>query len=372
MKKKQNSILPPPSECTVGANVANRSDSPKLRLENIIYVYGKNTPFEVRALDGVSLDIHRGVLTGIIGHTGSGKSTLVRLLNGLDRAEQGRVLLDGRDIWENPKEIGKIRFRVGLVMQYPEYQLFEETVWADIAFGPRNMGLTDEELSTSLDEAITDMSGETDIDLTFNVFVNAKEGDCEKITVTGTVTDKDTEEIVEVDASITFSATAIVVSAEITEGEEVTTVIADLTKEETKDGVTYQFTAKVKQSGTSVTFADATFTYTKSSGDFTITVKLPEWIEEDVVVKGKVTSDKNSAAISINSVKYDNVEVELKLDITFNTSAEMPQNPADVKDVVELTEEDLEKVMEDFQSSKLGALILGFSGDAYEDEYYAA
>ena len=153
MKKKQRSIPPPPSECAVGANVANHADSPKLRLENITYVYGKNTPFEVRALDGVSLDIHRGVLTGIIGHTGSGKSTLVRLLNGLDRAEQGRVLLDGRDIWENPKEIGKIRFRVGLVMQYPEYQLFEETVWADIAFGPRNMGLTDEEVEARVREA---------------------------------------------------------------------------------------------------------------------------------------------------------------------------------------------------------------------------
>ena len=103
-----------------------------------------------------------------------------------------------------------------------------------------------------------------------------------------------------------------------------------------------------------------------------VKVKLPEWIDEDVVVKGKVTSDKNSAAISVNSVKYDNVEVELKLDITFNASAEMPATPADVKDVVDLTEEDLEKVMEDFQSSKLGALIFGFSGDAYEDVYYAA
>ena len=131
-----------------GADTAimNRAENPKIRLENITYYYGKGTPFEVRALDSVSLDIHAGKLTGLIGHTGSGKSTLVRLLNGLSRPEEGRVLLDGADIWAKPKEIGKIRFRVGLVMQYPEYQLFEETVAADIAFGPRNMGLPEEEI----------------------------------------------------------------------------------------------------------------------------------------------------------------------------------------------------------------------------------
>ena len=153
MKKKEKSIQLNPSDGAVGMNIVNKAERPKLRLENITYVYGKKTPFELKALDGVSLDIHRGVLTGIIGHTGSGKSTLVRLLNGLDRAEQGRVLLDGQDIWENPKEIGKIRFRVGLVMQYPEYQLFEETVRADIAFGPRNMGLSDEEVEARVSEA---------------------------------------------------------------------------------------------------------------------------------------------------------------------------------------------------------------------------
>ncbi len=153
MKKKTKSIQPNRTDTAVGMNIVNQAEKPKIRLENINYVYGKNTPFEVHALDGVSLDIHRGLLTGIIGHTGSGKSTLVRLLNGLDRAEQGRVLLDGQDIWENPKEIGKIRFRVGLVMQYPEYQLFEETVWADIAFGPRNMGLMDDEVEARVREA---------------------------------------------------------------------------------------------------------------------------------------------------------------------------------------------------------------------------
>lgn len=113
----------------------------KIKLENVTYTYGKGTPFEVTALDSVDLEIKAGLITGIIGHTGSGKSTLVRLFNGLEKPESGKVLLDGADIWEKPREIGKVRFRVGLVMQYPEYQLFEETVAADIAFGPRNMGL---------------------------------------------------------------------------------------------------------------------------------------------------------------------------------------------------------------------------------------
>lgn len=124
----------------------------KIRLENVTYIYGKGTPFEVKALDGVDLEIHAGLITGIIGHTGSGKSTLVRLFNGLEKPESGKVLLDGADIWEKPKEIGKVRFRVGLVMQYPEYQLFEETVAADIAFGPCNMGLSDDEISRRVAE----------------------------------------------------------------------------------------------------------------------------------------------------------------------------------------------------------------------------
>lgn len=134
--------------------VFNQSENPKLRLENIVYRYSPNTPFEVRALDNVSLDIHRGVLTGLIGHTGSGKSTLVQLFNGLTKPDSGRVLLDGRDIWEDPKKIGAVRFRVGLVMQYPEYQLFEETVAADIAFGPRNMGLSDAEIQERVAESV--------------------------------------------------------------------------------------------------------------------------------------------------------------------------------------------------------------------------
>ena len=138
---------------TAPAEILNEAEDPKLRLENINYYYGKGTPFEVKALDGVSLDIHRGKLTGIIGHTGSGKSTLVQLLNGLSRPGEGRVLLDGEDIWAKPKEIGRIRYRVGLVMQYPEYQLFEETVFADIAYGPRNMGLSEEEIKDRVHKA---------------------------------------------------------------------------------------------------------------------------------------------------------------------------------------------------------------------------
>ena len=150
--KKNKTPRPNPSEVGTEAGTApsvpimNQTDSPKIRLENITYYYGKGTPFEVKALDSVSLDIHGGKLTGIIGHTGSGKSTLVQLLNGLSRAGEGRVLLDGEDIWAKPKDIGKIRYRVGLVMQYPEYQLFEETVFADIAYGPRNMKLSEEEV----------------------------------------------------------------------------------------------------------------------------------------------------------------------------------------------------------------------------------
>lgn len=108
--------------------------------------YSVGTPFEKEALTDVSVSIEEGELIGIIGHTGSGKSSFVQLLNGLLKPESGTVLLDGEDIWTDPKAIRKIRFRVGMVFQYPEYQLFEETVYKDIAFGPRNMGLSDEEI----------------------------------------------------------------------------------------------------------------------------------------------------------------------------------------------------------------------------------
>ena len=124
-----------------------------LKIENLSYVYGKGTPFEKVALDNVSVSFEKGKITGLIGHTSSGKSTLVNLLNGLLKPTAGKVYLDGRDIWENPKEISKIRFRVGLVMQYPEYQLFDETVRADIGFGPRNLGLSNEEVEERVIEA---------------------------------------------------------------------------------------------------------------------------------------------------------------------------------------------------------------------------
>lgn len=124
-----------------------------LKVENVTYIYSRGTPFEKVALDDVSMSFEKGKITGLIGHTGSGKSTLVNLLNGLNKPSAGRVLLDGVDIWENPKEISKIRYRVGLVMQYPEYQLFDETVEEDIAFGPKNQGLSPDEVKARVDEA---------------------------------------------------------------------------------------------------------------------------------------------------------------------------------------------------------------------------
>ena len=124
-----------------------------LKIENLSYVYGKGTPFEKVALDNVCVSFEKGKITGLIGHTGSGKSTLVNLLNGLYKPTSGKVYLDGKDIWENPKEISKIRFKVGLVMQYPEYQLFDETVRSDIGFGPRNLGLSDTEVDERVVEA---------------------------------------------------------------------------------------------------------------------------------------------------------------------------------------------------------------------------
>ena len=127
----------------------------KLVLEHISYVYSKNTPFETEALSDVSVAFETGKITGLIGHTGSGKSTLVQMLNGLLRPTSGRVLLDGTDIFSlKKKELAKICFRVGLVMQYPEYQLFDETVRRDIGYGPRNMRLSEEEVAERVTEGI--------------------------------------------------------------------------------------------------------------------------------------------------------------------------------------------------------------------------
>lgn len=124
-----------------------------LELKNLSYVYGTGTPFEKTAVNNVSLSIEKGEFIGIMGHTGSGKSTLVQMLNGLMKPTSGQVLLDGEDIWANPKDIRKIRFKVGMVFQYPEYQLFEETVAKDIAFGPTNMGKSGAELEKAVNGA---------------------------------------------------------------------------------------------------------------------------------------------------------------------------------------------------------------------------
>ena len=118
-----------------------------LSVENLTYVYGEKSPFQKTAIEDVTFSAKSGEIIGVIGHTGSGKSTLVQHFNGLLKANSGKVLLDGVDIWKNPKEIRKIRFKIGMVFQYPEYQLFEETVYKDIAFGPANMGLSDEEIN---------------------------------------------------------------------------------------------------------------------------------------------------------------------------------------------------------------------------------
>ena len=135
----------------------------KIELAGVSFLYSKGTPFERVALDNVSVKFEKGKITGLIGHTGSGKSTLVNLLNGLYRPSEGKVLLDGADIWEKPKQISKIRYRVGLVMQYPEYQLFEETVRADIGFGPKNQGLSAEEIEERVLEAAEFVSLPRDI-----------------------------------------------------------------------------------------------------------------------------------------------------------------------------------------------------------------
>lgn len=124
-----------------------------IQVENLTHTYGIGTPFERNAVKDMSLSVRRGELLGLIGHTGSGKSTLIQHLNGLLKPTSGRILLDGKDIWAEPKKIRDVRFRVGLVFQYPEYQLFEETVYKDIAFGPTNMGLSGDALDRRIREA---------------------------------------------------------------------------------------------------------------------------------------------------------------------------------------------------------------------------
>ena len=119
---------------------------PILQIEDLTHTYSAGTPFQRSAVEGLSMTVGAGEFLGVIGHTGSGKSTLIQHLNGLLQPTSGRILLEGKDIWADPKKIRDVRFKVGLVFQYPEYQLFEETVYKDIAFGPKNMGLDAEEI----------------------------------------------------------------------------------------------------------------------------------------------------------------------------------------------------------------------------------
>ena len=127
--------------------------TPILQAQNLHYIYSIGTPFAHTALDDVSFSVMPGEFIGVIGHTGSGKSTLMQHLNGLLKPTSGEILLDGKDIWADKKLTRQARFRVGLVFQYPEYQLFEETVYKDIAFGPKNMGLSADEVDRRVREA---------------------------------------------------------------------------------------------------------------------------------------------------------------------------------------------------------------------------
>ena len=123
-----------------------------LKTEELTYQYSIGTPFEKTAVDHVNLEIEEGAFVGIIGHTGTGKSTLIQHFNGLIRPTSGKVYLDGQDIWGNKANIRQVRFQVGLVFQYPEYQIFEDTVYKDIAFGPKNMGLSESEIKERVEE----------------------------------------------------------------------------------------------------------------------------------------------------------------------------------------------------------------------------
>ncbi len=124
-----------------------------VELHGVNFIYNKGTPYETHALKNVDLNVNEGEITGLIGPTGSGKSTLVQLINGILKPTDGDVILDGVNIWEQPKKIREVRFKAGVVMQYPEYQLFADTVREDIAFGPKNMGLNEEEITERVNKA---------------------------------------------------------------------------------------------------------------------------------------------------------------------------------------------------------------------------
>ena len=124
-----------------------------IKTEHLTHLYSIGTPFEKAAINDVNIEISRGEFVGVIGHTGSGKSTLIQHFNGLLKPTSGKIYLDGKDIWADKSQIRSVRFQVGLVFQYPEYQLFEETVYKDIAFGPKNMGLSDDEVDLRVRES---------------------------------------------------------------------------------------------------------------------------------------------------------------------------------------------------------------------------
>lgn len=127
---------------------------PILQVKDLTHTYGAGTPFQRSAVEHMSFDVNEGEFLGIIGHTGSGKSTLIQHLNGLLQPTAGEILLRGKNIWAEPKKIREVRFKVGLVFQYPEYQLFEETIARDIAFGPKNQGLSEEEIDQRVRRAM--------------------------------------------------------------------------------------------------------------------------------------------------------------------------------------------------------------------------
>ncbi len=131
---------------------------PVIKTENLTYIYSEGTPFEKKAVNNINIEIEKGELTGIIGHTGSGKSTLIQHFNGLLKPSSGKIYIDGTDIWESKEITRQTRFKVGLVFQYPEYQLFEDTIFKDISFGPKNMGLDEDEIKKRVFES-ADMAG---------------------------------------------------------------------------------------------------------------------------------------------------------------------------------------------------------------------
>ncbi len=128
-----------------------------LETQELTYIYSEGSPFQKTAVDNVNLKIDEGEMVGVMGHTGSGKSTLIQHFNGLLKPTSGKVLLDGEDIWADKKKIRDVRFKVGLVFQYPEYQIFEETVYKDIAYGPKNMGLDEAEIKRRILETAHDL-----------------------------------------------------------------------------------------------------------------------------------------------------------------------------------------------------------------------